>query len=126
MTYKTSQIFIFICILICTSCSKTRKEDYSDLNILLEFNPQKGLDTVTSIINNYNGNDEYHKMKLSLLKYKGEDKCYVLHYSDSIIKDLYDYFDKEGTVGDKMEVNYYMGSTYRDMHNYPLAISYYN
>lgn len=126
MTYKTSQIFIFICILICTSCSKTRKEDYSDLNILLELNPQKGLDSVTSIINNYNGNDEYHKMKLSLLKYKGEDKCYVLHSSDSLIKDLYDYFDKEGTVGDKMEVNYYMGSTYRDMHNYPLAISYYN
>ncbi|MCR5312351.1 MAG: transposase family protein [Bacteroidaceae bacterium] len=126
MTYKTSQIFIFICILICTSCYKTKKEDYSDLNILLELNPQKGLDSVKSIINNYNGNDEYHKMKLSLLKYKGEDKCYVLHSSDSIIKDLYDYFDKEGTVGDKMEVNYYMGSTYRDMHNYPLAISYYN
>lgn len=127
MTINSKLKHLILCILIlCISCSQEHKDDYSELNKFIELNPNAGLDSVNTLIKEYKGSDEYTKMKLSLLKYKCEDKCYVLHSSDSTIKSLYEYFETQGTIGDRMEINYYMGSTYRDMHNYPLAITYYN
>ena len=117
---------LILCVLLFVSCSQEHKDDYSELNKFIELNPNAGLDSVNTLIKEYKGSDEYTKMKLSLLKYKCEDKCYVLHSSDSTIKSLYEYFETQGTIGDRMETNYYLGSTYRDMHNYPLAITYYN
>jgi len=92
----------------------------------METNPKKGLEDVLLMIDKNKDNDEYKNMKLALLKYKGEDKCNIIHSSDSTIKTIYDYFEKNGNAGDKMEANYYMGRTYRDMHNFPLAITYFN
>lgn len=127
MTINSKLKHLILCILIlCISCSQEHKDDYSELNKFIELNPYAGLDSVNTLIKDYKGNDVYTKMKLSLLRYKCEDKCYVLHSSDSTIKELHEFFEDNGTISDKMETNYYMGSTYRDMHNYPLAITYYN
>ncbi len=127
MTINSKLKHLILCILLlCISCSQEHKDDYSELNKFIELNPYAGLDSVNTLIKDYKGNDVYTKMKLSLLRYKCEDKCYVLHSSDSTIKELHEFFEDNGTISDKMETNYYMGSTYRDMHNYPLAITYYN
>ena len=126
MTNKTLLLHLILCVLLCVSCSQEHKDDYSELNKFIELNPHAGLDSVNTLIKEYKGNDEYTKMKLSILKYKCEDKCDIYHTSDSTIKALYEYFEKYGTIVDKMETNYYMGSTYRDMNNCPLAITYYN
>ncbi|MBO4663788.1 MAG: hypothetical protein J5663_05180 [Bacteroidaceae bacterium] len=92
----------------------------------METNPRKGLDEVLLMIKQNKKNSQYTKMKLALLKYKGEDKCDTIHTTDSIIKPIYEYFIDKGSNGEKLEVNYYMGRTYTDMHKYPLAITYYN
>lgn len=64
-------------------------------------------------------------MRLALIKYKAEDKCYIPHKSDSTIKVLYKYFQDHGSNYEKLQTIYYMGSTYRDMKDYPASIIWY-
>ena len=125
MRSKITLFLLTIIISLC-SCTEHKTEIYDDINTLLETNPRKGLDKVLLMIKQNKDNSQYTKMKLALLKYKGEDKCDTLHRSDSIIKPIYDFFMNNGSNGEKLEVNYYMGRTYNDLHKYPLAITYYN
>ena len=108
------------------ACSEQKTEKYDEIHLLLEQNPHKGLTKVKELIKQHQHANTNTKMKLALLLYKAEDKCDIYHTSDSLIKNLYDYFNENGTTGEQLEVTYYMGSTYRDMKNYPLAILYFN
>ncbi|MBR4590484.1 MAG: hypothetical protein IKO36_07500 [Bacteroidaceae bacterium] len=130
MYSKISLILLTIIFSLC-SCTEHHEEKYDDINTLMETNPRKGLDKVLLMIKQNKDNSQYTKMKLALLKYKGEDKCNIaytplVHTNDSIIKSIYDYFMENGSNGEKLEVNYYMGRTYTDLYNYPLAIQYFN
>ena len=131
MNSKTNLFFVFVIFLSICSCIEHKTEKYDKINTLMETNPRKGLDEVLLMIKQNKDNSQYTKMKLALLKYKGEDKCNTAytpleHTSDSIIKPIYDYFKENGSNGDKLEANYYMGRTYTDLYNYPLAIEYFN
>ncbi|MBR6197270.1 MAG: hypothetical protein IKQ72_06680 [Bacteroidaceae bacterium] len=126
MNSKTNLFFVFVIFLSICSCIEHKTEKYDEINTLMETNPRKGLDEVLLMIKQNKDNSQYTKMKLALLKYKGEDKCDTIHTTDSIIKPIYEYFIDKGSNGEKLEVNYYMGRTYNDLHKYPLAITYYN
>ena len=117
--------FLFLTLFM-LACSEQKTEKYDEIHLLLEQNPHKGLTKVKELIKQHQHANTNTKMKLALLLYKAEDKCDIYHTSDSLIKNLYDYFNENGTTGEQLEVTYYMGSTYRDMKNYPLAILYFN
>ena len=122
---KADSLFFFLIPFILLSCDNRDDRYYSELNEKAETNPREVLSLLDEKQNNIEDMPYDVRMRFSLLRYKVEDKCYVEHNSDSIINILYDYFSECGSIGEKMEVNYYMGSTYRDMKNYPLAVTYY-
>lgn len=117
---------IIFFILSTIACSKTDNNGYlSKLDSLADNNPEKVLNEI-----NHSGrcniNVTKDKMRIALVKYKAEDKNYIVHSSDSAITILYDYFQRHGNISEQLECLYYLGSTYRDMYDYPLSIVWYS
>lgn len=66
------------------------------------------------------------KMCYELLRHKAMNKAYISFTSDSIMKEVVDYYDRHGSANERMLANYVLGCVYRDMHEVPLALEYYN
>lgn len=66
------------------------------------------------------------KMRYELLRHKAMNKAYISFTSDSKMKEVVDYYDRHGSANERMLANYVLGCVYRDMHEVPLALEYYN
>lgn len=66
------------------------------------------------------------KMRYELLRHKAMNKAYISFTSDSIMKEVVDYYDHHGSANERMLANYVLGCVYRDMHEVPMALEYYN
>ncbi len=117
---------IFIALFVMISCSKTSNYQYEELEMLIETQPQVGLDSVCHLIKNDDGKDKYISNKLALLKYIAEIKCKTEHKSDSTIIEIANYFEENGSDADKMKSHFCLGATYFCMENLPQAITHYN
>ncbi len=119
--------FFFCLATVIVGCSQSpdNREFYA-LDELIDKDPRQGLMVVDSILSHLNVIDRHRQMEYSLLKYKAEDKCYVERQSDSTIVALFDYFQKHGSTYQQLLSYYYMGSTYRDLGDYPLSIVWYD
>ena len=92
----------------------------------LDIDPAAGFEMMETELFDSSKMTEYENKRLELLRFKAEDKNYVMHKSDSAIKALNAYFCHKGTFHDKLESSYYMAATYRDMNNYPDALKWFN
>ena len=70
-------------------------------------------------------NDDYLQMKYQLLKTKASDIQERDLSADSAMTRVASYFEHHGSVEERLESFYYMGSVYRDRHNSPQAIVWY-
>ena len=61
-------------------------------------------------------------MYYALQKIKADDKCYVTHTTDSVIRAVVRYYTDAGDPDLLMETYYYLGSVYRDMGDAPRAV----
>ena len=66
------------------------------------------------------------KMRYELLRHKAMNKAYISFTSDSIMKEVVDYYDRHGSANERMLANYILGCVYRDMYEVPMALEYYN
>ena len=78
------------------------------------------LDSIRPMFDN---ETEYMRNKLALLDIRLHDKAYLPHTCDSTIKRICAYFESHGTAKEQQEAYYYMGSVYRDMNDYPNAVT---
>ena len=62
------------------------------------------------------------RMYYALQKIKADDKCYVTHTTDSVIRAVVRYYTDAGDPDLLMEAYYYLGSVYRDMGDAPRAV----
>lgn len=65
---------------------------------------------------------EMVNMKYDLLNIRLRDKQYMIPTSDDSIKKVGAYFEKHGTVQDRIRSYHYLSSVYRDLHDSPRAI----
>lgn len=117
-----------VVIMVLAQCSNNGQQNSSTLDEIenvVEKEPQLGLCKVDSVENTMSGWSKRDRMRLSLIKYKAEDLCYICHNSDSTIKGILDYYLQEGADSEIREAYYYTGSTYRDMADIPKAIRFY-
>jgi hypothetical protein len=70
------------------------------------------------------GMSKAQRMRYHLLYYKAMNKCYVEFTSDSIMKDVVDYYNRHGSDYEKMTANYLLGCVYRDIGDAPTAMRY--
>ena len=66
------------------------------------------------------------KMRYELLRHKAMNKACITFTSDSVMKEVVDYYDHHGSANERMLANYVLGCVYRDMHEAPMALEYYN
>lgn len=66
------------------------------------------------------------RMRYQLLYHKAMNKADILFSSDSIMKNVVAYYEKHGTSNERMLAYYMLGCIYRDLHEAPIALEYYN
>ncbi len=109
------------------SCSKQENvllsKQLDDIKAMGDTLPQVAMQRLDSIKPLFDNETEYMQNKLALLEIRLRDKAYITHSSDCTIKKVCSYFEKNGTETEKQEVYYYMGSVYRDLNDYPNAVT---
>lgn len=128
---KEKVIFLLLIIMILTSCTGNRK--YDDLmqraDSIMDVDDDSAkvairiLDGVKPQLLEFS---KAQKMRYELLRHKAMNKAYISFTSDSIMKEVVDYYDRHGSANERMLANYVLGCVYRDMHEVPLALEFYN
>ena len=128
---KEKVIFLLLIIMLLASCAGNRK--YDDLmqraDSIMNVNDDSAkvairmLDGVESQLPEFS---KAQKMRYELLRHKAMNKAYISFTSDSKMKEAVDYYDRHGSANERMLANYVLGCVYRDMHEVPLALEYYN
>lgn len=122
------RILLFSSLLFAT-CSKQENEvllkQLNDIKAMGDTLPQAAMQRLDSIKPLFNNETEYMRNKLALLEIRLQDKAYITHTTDKQIKNICRFFEKNGTSVDKQEAYYYMGSVYRDLNDYPNAVTYF-
>ena len=128
---KEKVIYLLLIIMILTSCAGNRK--YDDLmqraDSIMNVNDDSAkvairmLDGVKSQLPEFT---QAQKMRYELLRHKAMNKACITFTSDSVMKEVVDYYEDHGSANQRMLANYVLGCVYRDMHEVPLALEYYN
>ena len=128
---KEKVLYLLLIIMILTSCAGNRK--YDDLmqraDSIMNADDDSAkvairmLDGVKSQLPEFS---KAQKMRYELLRHKAMNKAYISFTSDSKMKKVVDYYDRHGSANERMLANYVLGCVYRDMHEVPLALEYYN
>ena len=128
---KEKVIFLLLILLILASCAGNRK--YDDLmqraDSIMDADDDstkvaiRMLDGVKSQLPEFS---QSQKMRYELLRHKAMNKACITFTSDSVMKEVVDYYDHHGSANERMLANYVLGCVYRDMHEAPMALEYYN
>ena len=128
---KEKVIFLLLIIMILTSCAGNRK--YDDLMLQADSIMDVDDDSATVAIRMLDGVkpqllefSKAQKMRYELLRHKAMNKACITFTSDSVMKEVVDYYDHHGSANERMLANYVLGCVYRDLHEAPMALEYYN
>ena len=128
---KEKVIFLLLIIMILTSCAGNRK--YDDLMLRADSIMDVDDDSATVAIRMLDGVKSQlpeftkkQRMRYELLRHKAMNKACITFTSDSVMKEVVDYYDNHGSANERMLANYVLGCVYRDMHEAPMALEYYN
>lgn len=66
------------------------------------------------------------EMRYQLLYHKAMNKANIDFTSDSTMLEVVNYYENHGTANDRMLAYYVLGCVYRDLHEAPMALEYYN
>jgi len=113
-----------MCMLL--ACSDNHKlEELEHIKTVGNDNPRQALAMLDSLEIGIREESNYVRNKYDLLRIRLNDKADNIPSSDIVIKNLIEYFEKNGSINDKQEVYYYAGSVYRDLHDTPRALEFF-
>ena len=128
---KEKVIYLLLIVMILASCAGNRK--YDDLMQRADSIMNVNDDSATVAIRMLDGIkpqlpefSQSQKMRYELLRHKAMNKACITFTSDSVMKEVVDYYDHHGSANERMLANYVLGCVYRDMHEAPMALEYYN
>ena len=128
---KEKVIFLLLIIMLLASCAGNRK--YDDLMQRADSIMNADDDSAKVAIRMLDGIkpqlpefSQSQKMRYELLRHKAMNKACITFTSDSVMKEVVDYYDHHGSANERMLANYVLGCVYRDLHEAPMALEYYN
>ena len=128
---KEKVIYLLLILMILASCAGNRK--YDDLMQRADSIMDVDDDSAKVAIRMLDGIkpqlpefSQSQKMRYELLRHKAMNKACITFTSDSVMKEVVDYYDNYGSANERMLANYVLGCVYRDMHETPMALEYYN
>ena len=121
--------FTILVILLNTSCTNHCNEwlmyKLDEIKAMGDTLPKVAMQRLDSIKPLFENECEYMRNKLMLLDIRLHDKAYITHTSIKPIEGVCRYFEENGTVAEVQEAYYYMASVYRDLNDYPNAVTYF-
>lgn len=109
---------LFIGFCLCLSACGLQKEYPKAMQQAircLDTNPDSARFYLASISSNIPEEPEETRMYHALLTLRAEDKLYVRQTSDSLIKSIVTYYNKQGDTAKRLEAYYMLGRIYRDL-----------
>lgn len=128
---KKQVIYLLLMILTLCSCMGNKKYDalMHRADSIMNINDDSAkvaiqmLDGVKPQLSDFT---KAQRMKYELLYHKAMNKADVPFTSDSIMKEVADYYEHHGSANERMLAYYVLGCVYRGLHEAPLALEYYN
>lgn len=119
---------LFILLASLYSCSENREARLllERVESVMTENPDSAFILLDSANNGSSDYPRAQKMTYELLKAKAMNKSNRQFTSDSIMKEVVNHYDANGSDNEKMEAHYLLGCVYRDLGEAPIAIKCYN
>ena len=109
----------------CDHRGKPYPATLSRIESLADTNPEEARPLLDRLRDSLSSFDEEQHMYYDLLDLKVNDKMYVRHTSDSLIKRITAFYETYGDRDKLLESYYYMGRVYRDLNDAPEALKYF-
>mgnify|MGYP004640586401 FL=1 len=113
-----------------SSCSNRKYEQTitraDNLMELSQDSARSALAILDSIRPDLSNMGKSTQMRYQLVYAKGMNKGYVDFTTDSLMKEIVDYYDNHGTCQQQMLAHYLLGCVYRDLGDSPASLSCYN
>lgn len=122
---KRLLLFVMVFPLLMVSCSRGGKELAAKLHLadsLIEAEPDSGVALLVSLREQVEDASKANRYRYQLLLAKAMNKAYVPFTSDSVMKDVAQYYDRHGSPNERMMAHYLLGCVYRDLDSLPHAL----
>lgn len=118
-------LLVMVFPLLMVSCSRGGKELAAKLHLadsLIEAEPDSGVALLVSLREQVEDASKANRYRYQLLLAKAMNKTYRPITTDSVMREVADYYDDHGSANDRMEAHYLLGCAYRDMGDLPQAL----
>lgn len=118
-------LFVMVFPLLMVSCSRGGKELAAKLHLadsLIEAEPDSGVALLVSLEEEAEDASKANRYRYQLLLAKAKNQAYVPFTSDSVMKDVAQYYDRHGSPNERMMAHYLLGCVYRDLDSLPHAL----
>lgn len=126
---EKSIIFILLSMLLSCTGNKAYDQQLSKADSIMDIaddSAQITIKMLDALKPEWSKFTKAQRMRYDLLYHKAMNKAYIDFTSDSTMLAVVDYYEHHGTANDKMLAYYILGCVYRDMHETPMALEYYN
>ena len=120
-------MIVLMMVLIIASCQENKQANivFEHVEGMMDEHPDSAFAILDSMRKESESYPRSQKMRYELLCAKAQNKAYVDFTTDSVMKEVVEYYDAHGTANEKVEAHYLLGCTYRDMHEAPMALNCY-
>lgn len=126
---ERSIIFILLSMLLSCTGNKAYDQQLSKADSIMDIaddSAQIAIKMLDALKPEWSKFTKAQRMRYDLLYHKAMNKAYIDFTSDSTMLAVVDYYEHYGTANDRMLAYYILGCVYRDMHEAPMALEYYN
>ena len=126
---ERSIIFILLSMLLSCTGNKAYDQQLSKADSIMDIaddSAQIAIKMLDALKPEWSKFTKAQRMRYDLLYHKAMNKAYIDFTSDSTMLAVVDYYEHHGSANDKMLAYYILGCVYRDMHEAPMALEYYN
>ena len=118
-------------LLLCTTFSSCRDGGRTEsllrtADSLMEEHPDSALSILRRDSLEICRSDKDYRLWYALSRTEADDKCYILHVSDSTMRAAANYYNSHGSDLQRVRANYLLGRVYCDMHLYGHALTSFN
>lgn len=123
---KITYLSILIDFVLFIACSGNRMtEKIETISQIANNNPDSALTLLKQLEPEKDHWSKADRMHFELVRLKAENKAFIQFTTDTIIKEVVDYYDNHGTSNERMEAYYLLGRVYADMGEAPQALQAY-
>ena len=126
---EKSIIFILLSMLLSCTGNKAYDQQLNKADSIMDIaddSAQIAIKMLDALKPEWSKFTKAQRMRYDLLYHKAMNKAYIDFTSDSTMLAVVDYYEHHGSANDRMLAYYILGCVYRDMHEAPMALEYYN